>query len=216
MLTALSADAAFVDALVFDEFSQEILITRGLPWDGTDIILPRPWGEPDDVRCAEWLQRHDINVPPAVVGRSIIAVARNSRIHPVRNYLTALVWDGIPRLEAWVVTYLGADDTELNRAFGTLWMISAVARIMRPGVKADNMLILEGPQGIRKSTALNVLASDAWFTDELAALGSKDSAQQMRGVWIIEMAELDAIGKADVSRIKAFLSAYNRSVSATL
>ncbi|MBN8888823.1 MAG: P-loop ATPase, partial [Rhodospirillales bacterium] len=83
---------------------------------------------------------------------------------------------------------------------------SAVARIMRPGVKADHMLILEGPQGIRKSTALKVLASDAWFTDELAELGSKDAAQQMRGVWIIEMAELDAIGRAEVSRIKAFLT----------
>jgi predicted P-loop ATPase len=68
------------------------------------------------------------------------------------------------------------------------------------------MLILEGPQGIRKSTALKVLASEPWFTDELAELGSKDAAQQMRGIWIIEMAELDAIGQADVSRIKAFLS----------
>jgi predicted P-loop ATPase len=104
------------------------------------------------------------------------------------------------------VTYLGAEDTPLNRAIASLWMISAVARIMQPGCKADHMLILEGPQGIRKSTALKLLASDAWFTDELAEIGSKDAAQQMRGVWIIEMAELDAIGRAEVSRIKAFLT----------
>lgn len=206
VLTALSLDAAFTGAMVFDEFSQEIQISRALPWDGADSALPRPWGEPDDVRCAEWLQRHEINVPPAVVGRSVIAVARNIRVHPVRDYLTSLIWDGTPRLDTWAVTYLGATDTKLNQAFGSMWMISAVARIMRPGVKADHMLILEGPQGIRKSTALKVLASDAWFTDELADLGSKDAAQQMRGVWIIEMAELDAIGRADVSRIKAFLS----------
>ena len=206
VLTALSLDAAFAGALVFDEFSQEIQIARALPWDDTGNDVPRPWGEPDDVRCAEWLQRHEINVPPSVVGRSVVAIARNIRVHPVRDYLASLAWDGTPRLDAWAVTYLGAEDTPLNRSFGALWMISAVARILRPGVKADHMLILEGPQGIRKSTALKVLASDPWFTDELADLGSKDAAQQLRGVWIIEMAELDAIAKTDVSRIKAFLS----------
>ena len=85
-------------------------------------------------------------------------------------------------------------------------MISAVARIMQPGVKADHMLILEGPQGAKKSSALKVLAGDDWFTDELAEIGSKDAAQQMRGIWIIEIAELDAISRAEVSRIKAFLT----------
>ncbi|MBR0683288.1 P-loop ATPase [Roseomonas eburnea] len=206
VITALSLDPAFAGALAFDEFSQEIMIARPLPWEGTEIALPRPWGEADDVRCAEWLQRHEINVPPIVVGRSVVAVARNVRVHPVQDYLSALAWDGTPRLDGWALTYLGAADTRLNRAMASLWMISAVARIMQPGCKADHMLILEGPQGIRKSTALKVLASEPWFTDELAELGSKDAAQQMRGVWIIEMAELDAMGQADVSRIKAFLS----------
>ena len=124
----------------------------------------------------------------------------------MREYLNRLHWDGTPRLEGWTVTHLGAEDTPLNRAFGSLWMISAVARIMQPGSKADHMLILEGPQGAKKSTALAVLAGDGWFTDELAEIGSKDAALQMRGVWIIEIAELDAIGRAEVSRIKAFLS----------
>ncbi|MCA3371715.1 MAG: toprim domain-containing protein [Roseomonas sp.] len=206
VITALSLDPAFAKALVLDEFAQEIVVTRPLPWEGDQAPLPRPWGEADDVRCAEWLQRHEINVTPSVVGRSVIAVGRNIRIHPVRDYLTALSWDGTPRLNALAVTYLGAKDTPLNRAIASLWMISAVARIMQPGCKADHMLILEGPQGIRKSTALKLLASDAWFTDELAEIGSKDAAQQMRGVWIIEMAELDAIGRAEVSRIKAFLT----------
>jgi putative DNA primase/helicase len=206
VITALSLDAAFTGALMFDEFSQEIIVARALPWDPAGTVHPRPWGEADDVRCAEWLQRHEINVPPVVVGRSVVAVSRNIRIHPVRDYLEALAWDGTQRLDAWAVTYLGAEDTPLHRSMAALWMVSAVARIMQPGCKADHMLILEGPQGIRKSTALKVLASEPWFTDELAELGSKDAAQQMRGIWIIEMAELDAIGQADVSRIKAFLS----------
>ncbi len=206
VITALSCDEAFAGTLVFDEFRQEIMVARKLPWDDQLIPLPRPWADADDVRCAEWLQRREINVPPVVVSRSVTAVARDIRIHPVRDYLNGLVWDGVPRLDSWTLTYLGADDTPLNRAFGALWAISAIARIMQPGAKADHMLILEGPQGARKSTALKVLAGADWFTDELAEIGSKDAAQQMRGVWIIEIAELDAIGRAEVSRIKAFLS----------
>jgi predicted P-loop ATPase len=206
VITALSCDEAFAGTLVFDEFRQEIMVARKLPWDDQASPLPRPWADADDVRCAEWLQRREINVPPVVVSRSVIAVARDIRIHPVRDYLNGLAWDGVPRLDSWALTYLGADDTPLNRAFGALWAISAIARIMQPGAKADHMLILEGPQGARKSTALKVLAGADWFTDELAEIGSKDAAQQMRGVWIIEIAELDAIGRAEVSRIKAFLS----------
>ena len=112
----------------------------------------------------------------------------------------------MPRLEEWVITYLGAEDTPLNRAVGSRWMISGVARILQPGAKVDHMLILEGPQGAKKSSALKTLAGAEWFTDELAEIGSKDAAQQMRGIWVIEIAELDAISRAEVSRIKAFLS----------
>jgi predicted P-loop ATPase len=206
VITALSCDEAFAGTLVFNEFRQEIMVARKLPWDDQLVPLPRPWTDADDIRGAEWLQRREINVPPIVVSRSVTAVARDIRIHPVRDYLNGLAWDGVQRLESWAQTYLGAADTPLNRAFGSMWAISAVARIMQPGAKADHMLILEGPQGARKSTALKVLAGADWFTDELAEIGSKDAAQQMRGVWIIEIAELDAIGRAEVSRIKAFLS----------
>jgi putative DNA primase/helicase len=206
VITALSNDEAFAGALVFDEFRYEVQVARNLPWDEPGTTLPRPWSDADDVRCAEWLQRREINVAPALVSRSVAAIARDIRIHPVRDYLGGLRWDGVPRLEAWAIQYLGAEDTPLNRAFGSRWMISAVARIMRAGAKVDHMLILEGPQGARKSSALKVLAGEPWFTDELAEIGSKDAAQQMRGIWIIEIAELDAISRAEVSRIKAFLT----------
>jgi predicted P-loop ATPase len=84
-------------------------------------------------------------------------------------------------------------------------MISTVARIFEPGVKADCCLILEGEQGSGKSSALRTLAAP-WFTDEIAELGSKDAALQSHGVWIIELAELDSMSRADVGRIKAFMS----------
>jgi putative DNA primase/helicase len=206
VITALNSDEAFAGAIVFDAFRQEILVTRRLPWDAPEDQDPRPWNDSDDVRAAEWLQHRELNVTPMTLSRSVGAVAREITVHPVRDYLGALSWDGVPRIETWACCYLGAEDTAFNRSVGALWLISAVARIFRPGVKADHMLVLEGPQGARKSTALKVLAGEDWFTDELPDLGSKDAAMHMQGVWIIEIAELDAIGKAEVSRIKAFLT----------
>ena len=132
----------------------------------------------------------------AVIGDKISIVA--DKPQTTRNRISGIL--NFPEAQLIFLDTPGMHNpkTPLNRAMASLWMISAVARIMRPGCKADHMLILEGPQGIRKSTALKVLASDAWFTDELAEIGSKDAAQQMRGVWIIEMAEL-ALFAADTA-----------------
>ena len=140
-----------------------------------------------------------------VAGQAVQTAARDHPFHPVKAYLQGLRWDGVERLDRWLSSYLGVDDTEYSRAVGSRWLISAVARIFRPGVKADCCLILEGPQGIRKSTALRTVAGE-YFTDELADLGSKDAAMQTRGVWIIELSELDNLSHAEVARIKAFMS----------
>jgi predicted P-loop ATPase len=137
-----------------------------------------------------------------VAGQAVQTAARDHHFHPVKAYLQGLRWDGVERLERWLSTYVGADDTDYARADGSRWLISAVARIFRPGAKAD-CLILEGPQGIRKSTALRTIAGE-YFTDGLADLGSKDAAMQTRGVWIIELSELDS--HAEGAGIKAFMS----------
>ena len=205
VITAFSNDPAFAGAIVFDEFRQECMLYRPLPWSKRESV-PRPWTDVDDIRAAEWLQRTGLNVTPAVASRGVQAVAREITIHPVRDYLASLRWDGVNRIENWVVDFLGAEDTKLNRTFGALWMISAVARVMKPGTKADHLLILEGPQGAKKSTALKTLAGAEFFTDELAEVGSKDASQQVRSVWVIEIAELDAFSRSEVSRIKAFLT----------
>jgi len=141
----------------------------------------------------------------AHAGQAAQTVAKDRAFHPIRSYLGSIRWDGVERLDSWPSTYLGVEDTAYVRAVGARWLISAVARIYQPGVKADCRLILEGPQGTRKSTALKTLAG-SHFTDELADLGSKDSALQTRGVWIIELSELDTLSRSEVSRIKAFMS----------
>src|ERR1019366_410539 len=122
--------------------------------------------------------------------------------HPIRQYLESLKWDQQPRLNQWLATYLGAvggpdGGIKYLEAVGSRWLISAVARIWRPGVKADHGLILEGGQGILKSSAVRTLASDPWFADEIAEFGSKDAALQTRGVWIIELSELDALSRSE-------------------
>jgi len=116
-----------------------------------------------------------------------------------------IVWDGTNRLDTWLTTYLGAEDSNYVRAVGARWLISAIARIYRPGAKAYCCLILEGAQGSKKSTALKTLAGP-YFADELADLGTKDSVLQTQGVWIIELSELDSLSRAEVGRIKAFMS----------
>lgn len=188
--------------LAFNEFGFGTVALRTTPWG----VVPRgEWTDHEDRLAAEWLQKQGVLVSVEIAGQAVQTAARDRPFHPVKSYLQGLQWDGIGRVDHWLSTYLGADDTEYSRAVGSRWLISAVARIFRPGAKADCCLILEGPQGIRKSTALRTLAGD-YFTDELADLGSKDAAMQTRGVWIIELSELDSLSHSEVARIKAFMS----------
>ena len=188
--------------LAFNEFGCGTVVLRPAPWG---IVPKGEWTDHEDRLAAEWLQRQGVLVSVEVAGQAVQTAARDHPFHPVKAYLQGLHWDGVERVDGWLSTYLGAEDTEYSRAVGSRWLISAVARIFRPGAKADCCLILEGPQGIRKSTALRTVAGE-YFTDELADLGSKDAAMQTRGVWIIELSELDNLSHAEVARIKAFMS----------
>jgi predicted P-loop ATPase len=157
------------------------------------------------VLAAAWMQRECIIVPKEIVGQAIQTVARDHGCHPIREFLEGLKWDGIGRIDDWLTLYLGADPSPYIRAVGARFLIGGVARIFQPGCKNDCCPVLEGPQGLYKSTALKILA-EPWFTDEVADLGSKDSAIQVHGVWIVEIAELDAMTKSEVSKVKAFMS----------
>lgn len=163
------------------------------------------WSDRFDALTACWLQQHGIAASADLTGRAVVTVALEHVFHPVLDYLEKCRWDGKPRLDLWPVTYLGAPDSPYCRAVGSRWFISAVARVYAPGCKADCALILEGPQGTLKSSALRILAAP-WFTDEIADLGTKDAAMQLAGAWIVELAELDSMARGDVSRIKAFMS----------
>jgi putative DNA primase/helicase len=200
-ITALSGAPEWSGMLSFNESAVRVEANRPTPWGKS----AGHWADNDDRRTAEWLQREGIFVSSSLAGEAVQTVAMMDRRHPIRKYLAALPWDGKKRLDRWAATYLGAGKDIANK-FGRLWLISAVARVMRPGSKADCCLVLEGKQGIGKSSALRTLAGE-WFTDQIADLGSKDAAMQCHGVWIVELAELDTVNRAESSRIKGFMSA---------
>jgi predicted P-loop ATPase len=165
-----------------------------------------------DTECVRWLERRGVMVRPDVVRRVIDSIARRNGYHPVRDYLEGLPkWDGQRRIRSWLIDYASVQSSDGNpnryaMAVGEKFLISAVARIMDPGCKADHLLVLEGPQGIGKSSAVRILASDQFFSDQLAELGSKDASMQNRGVWIIELSELGALTRGELEKQKAFLS----------
>ena len=134
--------------------------------------------------------------------------ARQNSFHPVDEYLAGLRWDSVPRIGRWLTTYGGAEDTAFVRAVGELTLIAAVRRVRQPGVKFDEMLVIEGPQGTSKSSALKVLAvQEEWFTDDLP-LNAK--AQQvietLSGKWIVEAGELNGMRRGGTDQLKGFLS----------
>jgi predicted P-loop ATPase len=202
-LVALEFSLEWQGVLYFDESALHVVAKAPPPWDSR--VVPFPWHDEDDVRAAAWMQRQGIMVSKEIAGQAIQTVARGSRFHPIREYLDNLVWDGISRIDDWLTLYLSVDASDYVRAVGSKWLIGAVARVYKPGCKNDTCLVLEGPQGLLKSTALMVLGSP-WFTDEISDLGTKDAAIQVRGVWIIELAELDAMRGTEASRTKAFIS----------
>ena len=131
--------------------------------------------------------------------------ARLNEWHPVRAYLRGLRWDGVPRIASWVPRFYGAPDTDLMREIGARWLIGAVARVMWPGCKMDNVLTLAGPQGCGKSRSLEALAG-GWFSDSPLPIGEKDGAQTIVGTWIWELAELSDVHRKTFETVKAFLS----------
>lgn len=139
------------------------------------------------------------------VRQALMQVAATSRYHPVRDYLAGLHWDGRERI-CYLPDLLGAERSSLNQAILRRWMISAVARPMKPGCKVDTMLVLVGDQGIYKSTFFGEMGSP-WFVDTAIDVHNKDAFITLSKAWILEWAELEAMNRArDAAAIKAFLT----------
>ena len=215
----LEHDPLLKGKFALNEFAGRGEVIGSLPWDGRS--KRRLWDDNDNQGLYWYMERvYKITGNGKVDG----ALSLHSNAHAfndVKDYLKGLhnCWDGVPRLDTLFVDYLGAKDTAYNRAVTRKAFTAAVARAMTPGCKYDNMVILTGPQGVGKSTLLDKM-SKGWFNDSIRTFEGKEASELLQGVWLVEVSELDAFRRTDVSRIKQFLSlradrfraAYGRNV----
>jgi hypothetical protein len=161
-------------------------------------------------RCENVLRNHrgrPIEFSRDTLEQAVGQVARERPYHPVRNYLLGLQWDGVERLDHMTTDVLNIDDAPLPRTMLRKWMLSAVARALRPGCKVDTVLILVGPQGAGKSRFFSTIAGPGRFADSIMDLSSKDAYLVLRSAWIFEWGELESMQRARASAtVKAFLS----------
>lgn len=205
-ITFLSMHPQCREVFWFNAFTRNIEMRKCPFWRDPKKFTPGPLQDTDDTDAKAWLESHRITVTISETRAAIAAAAAQSVYNPLQEWLDGINWDNESRVDTWLSTYLGVEDTEYSRAVGRRFLIGAVARALNPGCKMDTMLILEGPQGLKKSTAIEILFSEPYFTDEIQGVGSKDTAMQMLGRWVIEVAELDALERAEVKAIKAWMS----------
>ena len=203
---ALENDPKLAGRIGLNLFSGRMEVCGELPWKRpTESPV---WSDADAAQLRLYLEPFFGKISKQDVLDTVDAVASVQTFHPVRDWLRSLTWDGVERLDRVFVDYLGAADTPYTRAVTRKSLVAAVARVMRPGCKYDTMLVLVGGQGRYKSSILAKLGGE-WFSDSLRTFGDKDSMETIQGTWINEVAEMQAMAKAEVDAVKMFLSKTN-------
>lgn len=193
-----------LESIAFNKHRDGIDARDGLPWEQ----MKGGWNDSDNAALKVYLSNKYGIYSPTKTKDAILAVAAERSYHPIKEYLDHLPeWDGTDRVETLLIDYFNATDNSYTRAVTRKMMLAAVARIVHPGTKFDSVLILNGPQGIGKSTFFAKLAGD-WFSDSLTLTDMKDKAgpEKLQGYWILELGELAGMRKTDVEVVKSFIS----------
>lgn len=202
-LLIMNHDPNIARSFVLDAFCGRIRVTRDLPW--RKLNVDQYWTDADDAGLRNYFGTRYKIAGVGVIKDAWMEIAHRQMVHPVKDYLNSLQWDGISRCESLLIDYLGADDTEYTRAVTKKSLVAAVARIYKPGYKFDNVLTMVGPQGVGKSYILKLIGRK-WHSDSLVAMKGKEAFESLQGFWIMELAELSATRKADVETVKHFIS----------
>ena len=197
------------DLFRYNSFSHRVEYQRIPPWksEKNNINLNNEITDYDFIELRHYLTSkfQGFEPPTNLVLDAVKYVAKRSEYHPVKNYLNALVWDGVKRLETWLIDYAGVEDNKYTREVSKKIIVAAIARIYNPGCKFDNIIVLEGEQGTRKSTLCSILGGK-WFADLTLDLKSKDIVELLSSKWIVEVSEMEVTKKSDAQSLKAFLS----------
>lgn len=206
LITAFSRSPEWAGVLGSDAWTGEPLVFVNPPPFERPQWAPATVTDSDITSATAWLNANGINPGRDAVWNSMVAIASYNRFHPVRDWLEGLVWDGVNRIDTWLHRYAGAANTDYSTNAGRMWLIGAVSRVMEPGCKVDQCLILEGRQGTGKSSALRILAGDGNFLDTMPDMRNKDAAMALRGKWIVEFSELTSLTRHDAETAKQFLT----------
>ena len=199
----LQNDPKLAGCLALDEMSHNIVAKQSLPW--RKVKGTSQWTDADDAALRYHLERvYGLSGKDRIFD-AVNVVSNLAAFHPVRDYLDSCTWDGVPRVEALLIDYLGAEDNEYTRAVTRKTLAAAVARIYEPGCKFDYMLTLRGRQGRGKSAIISKLGVQ-WFSDTFTTMQGKEAYEQVMGVWIMEVGELAGMRKAEAETIKLYVS----------
>lgn len=207
VVVMLSQSPTWKDALQFNAFGQRIETTRPIAWRDGAPSAAGTWEDATTTRLVAHVERElGFSLAAGQVYAAVDLVARRATVNPLLSWLESLKWDGVSRVDTALSDYLGVEDSPYVRDVARWFLLGAVARAFRPGCKLDNMVVLEGPQGARKSSALRTLFGEEYFSDTPLDLQSKDRFVGLQGTWCNEVAELDGFDRAEANRIKSFLS----------
>lgn len=199
----LENDPNLKGKFALNEFAGRGEVLGDLPW--SPFEKRRAWTDNDNQGLYWYFEKVYKITGNGKIDGALSLHSEKHKFNDVKNFLSGLMWDGVPRLDTLLIDYLGAVDKPYSRAVTRKAFTAAVARAMEPGCKYDTMLILSGPQGIGKSTLLDKM-SKGWFNDGIRTFEGKEASELLQGVWLVEIGELDAFRSSDVSRIKQFLS----------
>jgi putative DNA primase/helicase len=191
----------------FNEMANRIQVTGPLPWDrpeGNEF-----WRDADTAQLKSVIDIRYLPFSSRNYDVSFTKIADDRHFHPVRDYLNSLPeWDGVGRVEDLFIRYLLADDTEYVRTVTRKTFAAAVARIYEPGTKFDCVPVLDGDQGIGKSSIVKDLVTSDYYSETLSLtdMDDKSGAEKLQGFWVVEIGELAGMKKADIEKVKAFLS----------
>lgn len=202
----LENDPLLKGRIKMNTFSAQLLGVAPMPWGARqEDTGDFEWGEADDSGIRDYAQQVLQFRSSEMVSDAVLLIAQKNTFDPVASYLQALQWDGIPRLDSLYIDYFGADEHPYTRAVTRKAFVAAVARAMAPGAKFDTMTVVQGAQGIGKTTFFSRMGK-GWFSNSVGTFEGKEAAELLRGVWIVEIGELEALSRSDVKLVKQFLS----------